>query len=207
MKHSALYLVMAAVLFMACAQTKSVERIDPETTTDLSGKWNDTDARLVAEEMITDALTKPWLNQHALNKQKSPVVIVGTVRNESMEHIDTEVFTKEIERAFVNSGSVSMVASRDERAEVREERLDQQENASFETTKKLAKELGADYMMIGNINSIQDEGTNGRKIGKKKYIAVFYTVNLELVNVESNQKVWIGNKKIKKWIEIKNYKS
>tara|TARA_R110000868_G_scaffold37111_4_gene131373 strand:+ start:63204 stop:63782 length:579 start_codon:yes stop_codon:yes gene_type:complete len=191
---------MIAMLITACRPSNKVTRMDPGTTTDLSGKWNDTDARLVAEEMISDALTKPWLNQFSRNNQQPPVVIVGRVRNESMEHIETEVFTKEMERAFVNSGSVSVVANSQERADIRDERADQQANASYETTKKMAQELGADFMMIGNINSIVDETVDNRTL------AVFYTVNLELVNVETNQKIWIGNKKIKKLIERKNYR-
>ena len=200
MKYSILSIFMIALVITACRPSNKVTRIDPATTTDLSGKWNDTDARLVAEEMTTDALTKPWLNQFSRNNQQPPVVIVGNVRNESMEHIDTEVFTKEMERAFVNSGSVTVVAGAQERQQIRDERLDQQTNASYETTKKMAQELGADFMIIGNINSIIDEAVDSRTL------AVFYTVNLELVNVETNQKVWIGNKKIKKLIERRNYR-
>ncbi len=200
MKYSLFSIIMIAMLITACRPSNKVTRMDPGTTTDLSGKWNDTDARLVAEEMISDALTKPWLNQFSRNNQQPPVVIVGRVRNESMEHIETEVFTKEMERAFVNSGSVSVVANSQERADIRDERADQQANASYETTKKMAQELGADFMMIGNINSIVDETVDNRTL------AVFYTVNLELVNVETNQKIWIGNKKIKKLIERKNYR-
>jgi len=200
MKYSLLTSLLIALIFVGCRPSQKITRIDPGTTTDLSGKWNDTDARLVAEEMIADALSRPWLNQFNRNNQKPPVVIVGRVRNESMEHIETEVFTKELERAFVNSGEISVVASAEERAEIRDERLDQQANASYETTKKMAQELGADFMMIGNINSIVDEAVDNRTL------AVFYTVNLEFVNVETNQKVWIGNKKIKKFIERRNYR-
>lgn len=200
MKYSFLSALMVVMLITACSPSNKVTRIDPSTTTDLSGRWNDTDSRLVAEEMISDALTKPWLNQFSRNNQTPPVLILGRVRNGSMEHIDTEVFTKEMERAFVNSGSVSMVANSQEREQIRDERSDQQINASFETTKKMAQELGADFMMIGNISSIVDETVNN------KTLAVFYTVNLELINVETNQKVWIGNKKIKKLIERKNYR-
>lgn len=200
MKYSFLSALMVVMLITACSPSNKVTRIDPGTTTDLSGRWNDTDSRLVAEEMISDALTKPWLNQFSRNNQTPPVLILGRVRNGSMEHIDTEVFTKEMERAFVNSGSVSMVANSQEREQIRDERSDQQINASFETTKKMAQELGADFMMIGNISSIVDETVNN------KTLAVFYTVNLELINVETNQKVWIGNKKIKKLIERKNYR-
>jgi uncharacterized protein (TIGR02722 family) len=184
----------------ACQPSQKVSRIDPGTQTDLSGKWNDTDARLVASDMINEVTDKPWLDQFNRKSEKPPVVIVGGVRNETMEHIDTEVFTKEMERAFVNTGRINVVANSDERRGVRDERIDQQRNASLETMKKMARELGADFMMIGNINSIVDESVSGKEA------AVFYTVNLELINIETNQKVWIGNKKIKKFIERKNFR-
>ncbi|MDX1672237.1 MAG: penicillin-binding protein activator LpoB [Balneolaceae bacterium] len=195
-----IYYPLLLVIVAACAPSQKVNRIDPGTQTDLSGRWNDTDARLVAEEMISDVVSKPWLRQFNRSHDKPPVVIVGRVRNETMEHIDTEVFTKEMERAFVNTGEVTVVASREERKEIRDERADQQEFASYETTKRMAQELGADYMMIGNINSIVDESVSG------KQVAIFYTVNLEMINVETNQKVWIGNKKIKKLIDRKNFR-
>jgi len=54
--------------------------------------------------------------------------------------------------------------------------------------------MGADFMMFGTINSVTDE------YNKKR--AVFYKVNLELTDMETNEIVWIGDKEIKK--EIKN---
>lgn len=185
----------------ACAPSQKVSRVGADTRTDLSGKWNDTDARLVADEMIADALDKPWLERFNAQHGKPPVAVVGRVRNETMEHIDTEVFTKEMERVFVNSGLVNVVANSQERGQLRDERQEQQSYASYETAKALAQELGADFMLIGNISSILDEDLSGRES------AIFYTVNLELVNVETNQKVWIGNKKIKKVIERSRYRS
>lgn len=194
-------LILSTIFLMAaCAPSQKVSRIATDTQTDLSGRWNDTDARLVAEEMISDALDSPWLTRFTERHDKYPVAIVGRVRNETMEHIDTEVFTKEMERAFINSGLVNVVASSKEREQIRDERQDQQSFASYETAKALAQELGADFMLIGNISSIYDENLRGDEA------AVFYTVNLELVNVENNQKAWIGNKEIKKLIERSRYR-
>lgn len=201
MKNTLLYISLSALLaFSGCLPSQKVERISLETRTDFSGRWNDTDARYVAEDMIADVISKPWLVQFRTKYDKAPTVIVGRVRNETMEHIDAEVFTKEMERAFVNTGQVSIVADRREREDIRDERYDQLEHASDETTKKLGEELGADYMLIGNINSIVDESVSGKEV------AIFYTVNLELVNIQSNQKVWLGNKKIKKYIKRKNFR-
>jgi len=180
-----------AALVAGCA---SVNRVDPNTVTDLSGNWNDTDSRLVAEQMITSCLSKPWLQRATAEKGgKAPVVIVGAIKNRSNEHISVTTFTKDLERELVNDGRVSFVASKDERSDVREEREDQQLNSSAESMKRMRNETGADYMLIGNIDQIDDRsgGTTAKT----------YQVNLELVNMESNQKVWIDTKDIKKMVK------
>jgi uncharacterized protein (TIGR02722 family) len=188
---AAMVLVLIAV--SGCASTK-VERVAVDETIDLSGNWNDSDSRMVSDEMITDALSRNWVTDFKItNRGAAPVVIVGSVRNRSDEHINTRTFTKDLERAFVNSGEVSVVASSDERGELREERVDQAANATEETAKEQGQETGADYMLKGSINTITDR-VDGKQV---KY----YQVNLELMHIESNRKVWIGEKKIKKMVK------
>ena len=185
------FAIIAAVCIAlaACSSTK-VERIDPGSTTDLSGQWNDTDSRLVSEEMIADMLARPWIDQHRSREGGQPAVIVGDVRNLSHEHINVQTFIKDIERAMINSGRVDFVASRSERGSVREERADQDVHASEQTRNAMGRELGADYMLNGSINTIIDAE------GKRQ--VVFYQVDLELISMADNRKVWIGQKKIKK---------
>jgi len=185
-------------LILGCGGGRTVKRIDTNEVTDLSGRWNDTDSKLVAESMISDMLSRPWLIDFEQEKFEKPVVIVGTIRNESTEHINVDVFVKDIERELINSGKVDFVASKTEREEIREERMDQQMYSSIETAKKLAQEVGADYFLIGSVKSVEDWFE-----GKK---AVFYSVDLELIDVEKNLKAWIGNKKIKKLVEQSGYK-
>jgi uncharacterized protein (TIGR02722 family) len=179
-------------LALGCSSSRKVYRIEPNTTTDLSGNWNDTDARLVAEEMIKDCLSRVWLTDFAAAKGKKPVVTVGTIRNKSSEHIDNETFTTDFERELTNSGQVKFVASREQREEIRDERFDQQDFASPETMKKIRAETGADFILLGAIKSIVDE-IQGTKV-------VYYQTDLELINIESMEKVWIGTQKIKKEI-------
>ena len=127
-----------------------------------------------------------------------PTVIVGRVKNRSHEHINVQTFVKDLERALINSGQVQFVASKGERAGIREERKDMAKHASDETMKGPAQETGADFMLIGVINTIRDD------IGKKA--VMYYQTNLELINLASNVKVWIGDKKIKKLIKKKSVK-
>ena len=185
-------LLIGIIVLSGCSSSKQVTRIDPGTTVDLSGRWNDTDSRMVADEIIGDCLNHPWINDHGISAGGKPVVIVGGIRNKSMEHIAVATFIFDIEQAFINSGKVRTVSSASERGEIREERADQGEFAALETVKQMGREHGADYMMTGEINTIED-----REEGKQ---VVFYQTNLTLTNIETNEKIWIGTKKIKKFI-------
>jgi len=133
------------------------------------------------------------------NMGKKPTVIVGGMRNRSTEHIAVKTFVNDIERAFINSGQVSVVASAVEREELRSEKDDQRVFADPDTIKEMGKELGADYMMTGEINTIQDQ-EGGKKV-------TFYQVDLTLTNVETNVKIWLGQHKIKKFITRSRYSS
>jgi hypothetical protein len=179
-------------LASGCAPKKQVQRIPTDSVTDLSGYWNDTDSRLVAEEMTGDCLTGGWKSNHMVKAGKKPVVIVGVVRNKTDEHIAVETFIGDIERAMINSNEVTVVASAEERAAIREERDDQQQYSSEETMKRWGREAGADYMLGGIISSITDE-IEGERV-------VFYQVDLTLYDLETNAKAWTGQKKIKKYI-------
>jgi uncharacterized protein (TIGR02722 family) len=192
MKKILLSIAVVSLGLSGC-MTHRVERVSPDEKIDLSGRWNDTDSRLVAEEMVTQIMSAAWLDNHTkLHNGERPVVVVGLVYNKSHEHIESETFIKDIEKALINSGKVRLVQAGDKREELRKERAAQQEFASAETAKKWGLELGADYMLSGDISSITDEYKR-EKVG-------YYQINLELSNLETNEKVWIGDKKLKKYI-------
>ena len=170
----------------------SVKRIDPGTQTDLSGRWNDTDSRLTANAMIEQMFGNTWAVAFEQRHQKKPVIVVGLVNNKSHEHINTETFIKDLERAIINNGSIRLVEAGENREALRRERAGQQEFASPETAKRWGRELGADFMLQGTVNSIVD--------GYKRNQAVYYQIDLTLSNIETNERVWMGNKEIKKMI-------
>jgi uncharacterized protein (TIGR02722 family) len=187
------WMVLAVGLLLAGCASVKVDRLDVDETVDLSGRWNDTDSRLVSEEMISDVLSRPWIDRYRAGRGKDPVVIVGSVRNRSDEHINTGTFVKDLERALINSGEVEFVAASGQRGEIREERKDQAAHASEATAKEEGEEIGADFMLQGAINTISDR-IEGKEV---KY----YQVNLELIDIQSHRKAWIGDKKIKKLVK------
>lgn len=186
--------VLAIALINGCANRK-ITRVDPNETIDLSGRWNDSDSRLVSEEMIGDLLTSAWIPKYLKANDKRPVVVVGLVENKSHEHINSETFIKDVEKAIIRDGNIRLVVAGEKRNELRKERAEQQDYASPETTKKWGKELGADFILQGTINSIVDS--------YKKQKVVTYQIDLQLTNIETNEVVWMGDKKIKKQISDK----
>lgn len=189
-------MVGATVLTLSgCGAETKVTRVDAGVVTDLSGRWNDTDSRMVAETMVKESLDYPWLGNFTQSKRRQPVVVVGTILNSSHEHISVQTFVTDLERELTNSQKVTFVAGKGERDELRTERKEQAMFSREDTQKAPGKEIGADYMMKGTISTILDE-LDGTK-------AVFYQVDLQMVDLESNAKVWYGQKKIKKVIEKK----
>lgn len=187
--------IMAATVLTlsSCKSTPAVQRVDENSVTDLSGRWNETDSRITAEEITAELMSHSWYSTYAAeNNGKKPVIIVGMITNKSHEHIPAETFSKDIEKQIINSGRMKLVQAGAMREEIRAERADQQNFASQSTMKKFGLENGADFMLQGTINSIVDQA------GKQK--TVYYQIDLELTNIQTNDKVWIGDRKIKKVI-------
>jgi penicillin-binding protein activator len=189
--------LLLAWLLSACAT--SVDRMGVDEVKDLSGAWNDTDSRLVSEEMIQDVLSRAWLQDYTGARKKQPNVIVGEIRNLSHEHINLNTFVADMERALINSGKVQFVASRTERSDIREERKDQDTHASEATRKAMGQETGADFMLKGAINTIIDlDGSTQVR---------YYQVDLNLISMADNRVVWLGQKKIKKLVRRSKLRS
>ncbi len=186
-------LISFLLMFMLIGCATSVRRVDERAQIDLSGKWNDTDSQMVSDTMIDECLSHPWQGRFIDTIGRNPVVLVGTIYNRTDEHIDSNIFIKDLERVFINSGRVRVVQNQAARDELRAERQDQQDFASPETRKRLREELGADFILQGTIGKITDMDGNKR--------VYFYQVDLELINIETAEKTWIGQKKLKKFVK------
>jgi TolB-like protein len=193
--HRLVALLGGAVLLLAAAcVSKRVTRIEPTAVTDLSGRWNDTDSRLVANQLIEQTLAAGWAKRYTdTHGGEAPAVLVGSFANRTAEHIAVGTFVKDIERALLTTGAARVVASGDERAELRGERKDQQQYARADTRSRPGQELGARYVLAGELQAIED--VDGRER------VVFYQVDASLIDLETNAKVWVGQHKIKKYVE------
>ena len=173
-----------------------VSRVDTSQEIALTDRWNDKDSELVAKEMIGDMLSFPWITDFRVaNNGQKPTVIIQRVRNKSSEHISAETFLNDLKRAVIRSGQAKFVAGGAERADVRDERADQEINAR--NAKEMGNETAADFALSGSINSFEDRAGGDR--------VTTYQVDLKLINMETNEEVWNGQKKIKKLMEKSSF--
>jgi len=188
------FATITIILAVSCSSAPKVTRVDPKTQTDLSGFWNDTDVRIVCESLINDCLKSPRVAQEIQSKRgQLPVVLVGRFANESSEHIDTSIISDIMEITIFNSDKMNFVAGGATRDAIRAERQNQQAFSSEETAAALAKETGADFMLFGTVRTIVDKAGNRT--------ARTYFVRAELTNIETNERLWMGqNTDIKKII-------
>lgn len=195
---SASYFFAAVVLCAGCATSPPVvRRVNANTATDLSGSWNDTDARLTSESLIRDCFAAAWMGDFQRQHKRLPTLRVASITNKTDEHIDAEIFIKNIEAAVIHSGRARVLAQ----AGLETSAIDTEQARAASgrqaagTQVQSGQELGADYVVAVRISSIIDE-----VVGRK---TKFYKINVELISPTSGEKNWIGDYEIKKLISNK----
>ena len=199
MKKIVLVLMAMLCVSSVFAKKPKVKRVDADTVIDLDGYWNDTDIRLVCETIVNDCVSSPRVAKFEKTKGRVPHVIVGKIKNDSSERIDTSIVAKKMQTAIINNGALEFVASKDERGELREEKADQAEHVEYGTAKEIDNEKAADYIMTGSVKTqVESAG---------KYTVRSYFVYVTLTDIESNKIIWQGeNSEIKKYIKNQKVK-
>lgn len=195
---TALVLTIGMTGSLACGPKHTVQRTDAKSGEggDLSGYWNDIDANLVASEMVKDCMGRPWAAdyQSANSGKKAVVKLMGVIKRTDDRNVNEQYFSKQLEKELLNSGRVRVVAASGQDDINVAERQRQGVHASDETVKSQGNETGADFTLQTVINSQNETDGSGKSVRA-------YLVNMELVNVETNEKVWIGEKAIRKVVE------
>ena len=182
-----------AMILLLTSCSRSVTRIEPSQAMDLSGRWNDTDSRMIADKMIANLLSSEKYKEYAKQLGKKPTMIVGIVRNKTSEHIDADNYIKKLELSIFNSGVAELVESDSFRDKLREERVQQADFADPATMAKWGMEAGANLMLFVEMTSETD-------VYQKRRV-VNYVTTLFLTDMETNKRVWYGQEEIKKYVK------
>ena len=157
-----------------------------ETTTT---EFGSTDLQMIAEKMVDSLLTFPPIVQ--VTSKRRPVMFVDTIKNKTSEHIDTESVTDTISSRVLRSGKFRFVDMT--KVASLKKQLDYQNESGMvsESSKmSLGRQIGAEYMMYGNLSSIV------KRDGKTK--DVYYKFTMKVMHVETGIIEWSDEKEIRK---------
>ena len=186
-------LAVSSLFFFSCATTSVKRYAADESVKDLSGYWNSNDVDQVCTTLIDSCIKSKRITNFKATEGRSPVVIIGTIKNKSVEHIDTSILSKRFQNVIINDGTLEFVADANQREELRAEKNDQAENA-YGTAKSIGNETAADFMLQGTVTTIVD--TVGRQQVRT------YQVDMQLIDLETNRIIWSDqNNDIKKYIK------
>ena len=199
MKNAVVVISLCLCVFAsACSSGPNVTRVDAGTQTDLSGRWNDTDVRIVCASLLNSAFSSrsidSYIRDYSIrNNGAVPTIIVGRFRNTSSEHIDTSVISGIMRTTIINSGKLEFVEGGTTRDDIRIERQDQQSHASESTASALGNETAAVFMLTGEVNSMEERSGNTT-------VRAYY-VTATITEIETNRILWEDqNSEIKKII-------
>lgn len=152
----------------------------------MTDRWSETDMQKAVKDLVSSAMK----HDAVANAKRPPIVMVTKLSNKTSEHIDTQSITDMITVELSSSGKVQFV-DKSAREDIAEE-YDYQGSGmvSQETKKGKGKQVGADLILNGRIDSIVQE------VGKNK--SVYYKITLNMTNLSTGLIVWTDQKQIRK---------
>jgi len=184
-----LFLAVAAVLFMAgCTVTTRDVSSDQEVIYDEG--YHFSDKKNIVNAMADSLISKPPL----VNANDRPVIVVYGIANRTSEHISTSAITDDIRQVLLASGKVRFVNKIQRENISRETDYQYSGKVTTETRIKLGRQVGADYMLTGTLRSIEKK--QPRQMRLKKKILKYYSLNLELTDLETSLIEWADSAEV-----------
>lgn len=182
----AIPVIGATVLVTGCT---NVGYGDAQAVETVNTDFGSTDLQQIASKLTDDMLVFPPVVE--VTGKRRPVIFVDKIKNKTTEHIDTESITDTIQTKVINSGKfrfvdMSAVASVQQQLDFQTE----SGNVDPKTAVRLGAQIGAEYMLYGNMSSIVKQSGSTKD--------VYYKFTLKLMHLQSGIVEWQGEKEIRK---------
>lgn len=151
--------------------------------------FGSTDLQQIASKMVDSVLTFPPIVE--VTNKRRPVMFVDKIKNKTSEHIDTESITDSISSRILRSGKFRFVDMN--KVEAVRQQLEYQADSGMvnqASAMKMGQQIGAEYMMYGNLSSIVKRGGGDKD--------VYYKFTLKLMHLQSGIVEWSDEKEIRK---------
>ena len=177
------------LMIAGCASTPIVKYNDPKSLQVTTADFASSDLQQIANTMVDSLLVSPTILQ--ITNQHVPVLSVSTIKNKSMEHIDTESITDTIRTKLIQSGKFKFIDRTTDQEAIEE--INMQKNSPLvDKTKtiEMGKQYGAEYLLTGNISQITQESS--------KVTDIYFKFTLNLKNLTTGLIDWSSEKEIRK---------
>jgi penicillin-binding protein activator len=159
---------------------------DVEKVNLLNDQWSESDMQAAVKTLVSSAMAHPVI----AGAKSPPIVIVTRLQNKTSEHIETQSVTDMITVELMKTGKVQFVDAAAREDIAKEYEYNESGMVSKETKKGKGKQIGADLVMNGRIESITQE------VGKDK--TVYYKVTMNMTNLSTGLITWTDQKQIRK---------
>lgn len=173
-------LMTASIFFINCGE-KRVTYSQPQQGDSLGAEFSGADLMVTVDKMTQSLIEHPFSSRS--DASKPPVLYIHRLTNDSLEQIDTDSITNSIRTKLLQSGHFHFV----DMSQVAEtlKQLEFQQGSGLvdaQTARVAGKQVGAEYMLYGNLNSITE------RTRRKKQI--YYKININLLNIETGLIEW-----------------
>ncbi|MFQ6778116.1 MAG: penicillin-binding protein activator LpoB [Alphaproteobacteria bacterium] len=185
--------IVAALVSGCTTQTRILS--DAESKEMIAVVLDDNDFQVAASDMLNDVVTRKFSGK---NNGKPWQVYITNVRNETMQRINTADLTDYIENELINSGTVLTTRAFGDNKSVAIAESRELVNSALvdkSTVKKNGTVKAYDYTLEGRISQKDILVDGGKKIE--------YKFSLDLIDMDSGNKVWGNVKNITKFADKK----
>ena len=196
MQIKTLSLLLSSVLLTACTTSPTVSYVDPNTVDTTSINFNSTDLQTTAKSMVDQMLSAPQVVR--ITATQAPVMYVDGLTNNTSEFIDTNAITDTISTELIQSGKFQFVDMN--KVAAIKKQLNYQNNSGMvnpATAAKIGQQVGAQYMLYGDIASINAMNSNQQSL--------YFQITMKLMNIQTGIILWQGQQQIRKLAERKTF--
>lgn len=172
-----------ALLASGCRTT--VEYGDETSSKPISTDFGSSDLQQIAAKMVDSMLADDVLQD--ISAEGPPLLIVDSVKNKTMQHIDTESVTDSIRTKLIRSRKFSFQDRTTEGA--LSEELAYQQVAS-QAPVASGQQDAPHYMLTSNLSQIEQE--------QGRLTDVYYKFTMNLRDLKSGRLIWADEKEIRK---------
>jgi uncharacterized protein (TIGR02722 family) len=178
-----------ALVLAACGGPRAFTRgeyADPDEIDLLSDEWAPSDLQLIAKKMVNSLQSSGAF----ASMQGRPVVVVGKLKNSTSEHIDMQSLADKMQTALLNTGKFQFTDRASRQAVAEEYEYQGSGYVRRDQAKGPGQQIGADYIMTGELASIK------QAVGSDEFI--YYKMTSKLTNLRTGLLEWTDEKELKK---------